>query len=400
MKRKLIYALALITCVIIACKKDKLTDANTNYSDVPVLPDVPYHYSATTNDKTVALGRVLFFDNKLSLNNSVACGSCHQQARAFCDNKQFSTGFVDTKTARNTPSIFAKGGHMFWDGRATDINDLVLRPIKNHVEMHIATMEQLSTKLSKTSYYPALFNDAFGSTVIDSAKIQIALSSFIHNFTFSNNKFNASLNNPSVLNASENLGKDLFFGKAKCANCHRIKSSTNTIGFPGGPPTGNNGYGNTEGPIETVSFNIGLDNAYTDNGVGNITKASTDNGKFVIPVLLNVEYTAPYMHDGRFKTLEEVVEHYNSGIKNHPNLDAKLRDVSSFENLTEVEQEQQLVVLDTNHDGDITTDELSSFPTQKLNLTVVEKKNLVDFLKTLSDPSILVDKRFSTPFKR
>lgn len=176
---------------------------------------------------------------------------------------------------------------MFWDGRANDINDLVLRPIKNHVEMHIANMYALAVKLAKTTYYPALFNHAFGTTVIDSAKIQVALSSFIHNFTLSCNKFNASLTNPSILNTSERLGKDLFFEKGKCANCHKIKSNNNSMGEPS-----NNCYGNTEGPIKNVSFNIGLDNNYTDNGVGNITKVSTDNGKFVIPVLLNVQYTA------------------------------------------------------------------------------------------------------------
>jgi len=116
-----------------------------------------------------------------------------------------------------------------------------------------------------------------------------------------------------VLNASENLGKGIFFGKGKCSNCHHLSGL-------------NNGYGFTDN-----AFNIGLDVTYSDKGVGGISKSSQDDGKFMIPTLLNVEYTAPYMHDGRFRTLEEVVEHYNSGVKNHLNLDATLRETTSLE---------------------------------------------------------------------
>ena len=144
-----------------------------------------------------------------------------------------------------------------------------------------------------------------------------------------------------------------------------------------------------------MEFNIGLDQVYQDNGVGEITKNTEDDGKFMVPVLLNVEYTAPYMHDGRFKTLEEVVEHYNSNIKNHPNLDVNLRDIDHIQNMSE---NDILALLDANHNGEIDFSEIRNIPPRKLNLNSAEKKGLVDFLKTLSDASIFTNKKFSTPF--
>ena len=363
---------------MLACKKMEV-DESENYSNTPILPSTPYRYLNTNNDYIVTLGRVLFYDKSLSLNNTMSCGSCHQQAKAFCDNQKFSTGLEDIRTSRNSPSIFAKQGRMFWDGRAGGINNLVLGPIKNHVEMKFENLEKLSAKLSKIPYYQGLFSDAFGTPAVDSLRIQNALASFIANFAFSNNRFQQSLADNSVLNPSESNGKTLFFGKAKCSSCHQLSGN-------------NNGYGFTD-----EAFNIGLDETYSDNGVGLVSNNSDDNGKFMIPTLLNVEFTSPYMHDGRFSTLEEVVEHYNSGIKNHPNLDVNLRATNAFDNMTEGEILQQL---DTNHDGMISQSEIGNLPVQKLNLTVSEKKNLVDFLKTLSDHNILVDKRFSNPFKR
>ncbi len=379
MKTKIVILFFLIICALLACKKQGIEES-VNYSSIPVLPEIPYVYPKAVTNELATLGRVLFYDKNMSLNNSISCSSCHQQAKAFCDNQKFSTGLEDAKTQRNAPSIFAKSGRMFWDGRAVGISNAVLRPIKNHVEMKFEDLDKLAAKLSKIVYYPALFNSAFGSLDIDSLKIQQALLSFIENFTFSNNKFLQSLTNEHILNASEFNGKILFFGKAKCSNCHHISGTL-----------GSNGYGSTN-----ESFNIGLDLAYADNGVGSITNNANENGNFMVPTLLNVEYTAPFMHDGRFKTLDEVVEHYNSGVKNNSNLDPLLRNTTLVGNMTEAQLLQQF---DVNHDGIITNNEISSIPTQQLNLTVSEKKNLVDFLKTLTDPSILSDKRFSDPFK-
>jgi cytochrome c peroxidase len=382
MKTKIsIVAFLILTVLVISCRKPS-KHSTDDVSDTPILPSTPYDYESSGNDHLATAGRVLFYDKNLSLNGSVSCASCHQQSKAFCDNLQFSPGLENNNTARNTPGVFAKTGRMFWDGRATTIADLVLRPIKNHVEMKFDNLSALADRLSKISYYQDLFTNAFGDNAIDSTRIQMALAEFVRNFNFSSNKFKRSLLKQEKLTASESLGKLIFFGKGHCSECHHIEDP-----FPGG-----NGYGFTN-----TEFNIGLDQVYADNGVGAISNQPTDAGKFMVPVLLNIEYTSPYMHDGRFKTLEEVVEHYNSGIKNHPNLDLNLRDLSSLENLTDP---QIMQLLDANHNDSLEQAEILALPPVKLGLTTIEKKGLVDFLKTLSDPSIFTEKKFSDPFKK
>ena len=386
MKKIIVLASFMLIIIMIACKKDLIENSSPeNYSSTPVLPTTPYDYTHSQNDNLATLGRVLFYDKKLSQNNSVACASCHQQEKAFCDNLQFSTGLEDLKTKRNSPSIFAKQGRMFWDGRASSLSALMLKPIKNHIEMKFDNLGKLAEKISKIDYYPELFNKAFFSTDIDSNRIQMALAEFVSNFTFSNNKFKQSQMTPNALNGIEKAGETVFFGKGKCAQCHHIDGGGSM-----------NGYGFTD-----MEFNIGLDDSYSDNGVGVITGNTNDNGKFMVPSLLNVELTAPYMHDGRFKTLEEVVEHYDSGIKNHPNLSSTLRSFSGTDSvaISNMTQQQILLQFDTNHDGIISDNELTAFPAQKLNLTTSEKSSLVSFLRTLTDGSILIDKRFSNPFK-
>lgn len=385
MKKRLIILLSVFA-LMLSCKKvNDVSGDSENYSTVPTLPETPDDYQNSINDRLATLGRVLFYDKNLSLNNSVSCGSCHLQSKAFCDNLTASVGLEDQKTSRNTPSIFAKGGRMFWDGRASNFGNLALRPVKNHVEMKFDDLNALCEKLAKTSYYPALFEKAYGNAGIDSNRIAEALTEFLVNFNFSGNKFNTSIQNPAILNASEKLGKEIFFGRGQCDNCHHLNTAITLV--PGGI---NSGYGFTD-----MEFNIGLDQIYQDNGVGEITKNTEDEGKFMVPVLLNVEYTAPYMHDGRFKTLEEVVEHYNSNIKNHPNLDVNLRDIDHIQNMSESDI---LALLDANHNGEIELSEIRNIPPRKLNLNSAEKKGLVDFLKTLSDASIFTNKKFSTPF--
>jgi cytochrome c peroxidase len=387
MKTKFTFLGLLIVIAIISCKKNNPSDSmDESYSATPLLPEVQDNYTQSSNDAMATLGRVLFYDRSLSLNNSVSCGSCHQQSKAFCDNLQFSVGLEDQHTSRNTPSIFAKTGRMFWDGRASSMQDLVLRPIKNHVEMKFENLEALAAKVAKISYYPELFNKAFGNTFIDSSRIKLAISEFLRNFNFSDNKFNRTEKSMERLSASENLGKTVFFSKGKCSTCHHIESQNTFM------DSTKTGYGFTN-----MEFNIGLDQVYSDNGTGAITRNSSQDGKFMVPVLLNVEYTAPYMHDGRFKTLEEVVEHYNSGIQNHPNLDAELRDLSKFENMSENEL---MAALDLNKNGVLESSEIATIPPARLNLTDAEKKGLVAFLKTMSDPNIFTDARFRNPFAK
>jgi len=383
-KITIISIIAFTLIVALSCRK-KALHSEESYSDSPVLPEKPYDYNKSINDNAATLGRVLFYDKSLSLNNSVACASCHQQSKAFCDNLQFSVGLENSLTPRNSPSIFARNSKMFWDGRASSLSDLVLRPIQNHVEMRIENLEQLAEKVSNISYYPELFKKAFGNSVIDSNTIRAALTEFLFNFDFSGNKFRKSELNQEHLNTSESLGRSVFFGKGRCSQCHKLNDEGGNSGA---------GYG-TIMPSKSM-FNIGLEQVYHDNGVGAVTKNTDDYGKFMIPVLLNIEFTAPYMHDGRFKTLEEVVEHYNSGVNAHPNLDIRLRDIGTLSTLTEAEL---MSTLDLNKNNKIDPSEMSQFPAVKLGLTSIEKKSLVDFLKTLSDYTILSEKKFSDPFK-
>lgn len=373
------FSVAALVMFFYACKKTNQSPENVELTDIPSLPASVYDYTVTTNDHKATLGRVLFYDRNLSVNNSVSCGSCHQQNRAFCDNHAVSTGVEGRQTPRNTPSIFGRNGRLFWDGRATTLTEMVLMPVQNHVEMRFNDLDALANKLSSVSFYPDLFNKAFGSKEITKEKIREALADFVMNFNFSNNKFFKVKLNKENYTPSEQLGHEVFFGKGLCSQCHKIDNG------------GNSGYGSTG------EFNIGLNEVYTDKGVGSFVNMPSRDGNFMTPILLNVEFTAPYMHDGRFKTLEEVVEHYNSGIKSSKNLSPLLRDFSVINGLSE---EQILQKYDLNGDGDIEDDEMLAFPPVKLNLSAAEKKGLVDFLKTLSDPNILSDDRFSNPFEK
>ncbi len=333
------------------CRKPQTeTEAAGDSPMVPALPEQVDDYPASSNDYLAALGRVLFYDKELSANKNISCGSCHQQSHAFTDGMQFGVGTNNEHTKRNTPQIFSRTGKFFWDGRVNAMQDMVLMPVSDQREMSVQDINTLVDRLNTIDYYKPLVAHAFPKDDrLDSAKIKIAVAEFMKNFSFNKNKFNASNTNAERLTPQEQQGKDLFFGRATCSSCHRLS-----------PTAGNEYYGNF-----AQSHNIGLDLDNPDLGVGAITRSKSDEGAFMTPVLMNVEYTAPYMHDGRFKTLEEVVEHYNSGVKNNPNLSTILK--------------------------------YGSEPKQ-LNLNDTEKASLVAFLKTLSDPSVLTDTKYSDPF--
>jgi cytochrome c peroxidase len=365
----------LVSVIIIGvgCQKEENL-INENYSTVPVLPATPHVYSFSTNNHLATLGRVLFFDKKLSVNNSVACGSCHLQSKAFADGKQFSTGLQDIQTRRNTPAVMVHDNQLFWDGRAQNFHELAVMPLENHVEMKNYDLNMLRDKVASISYYPELFTAAFGDGEVSIDRIQTAIADFLNNFRFHNNKFNNVMAGNAQYTPLEQAGSTIFFGKARCGSCH----GGNTLsGWSGG------------------SECIGLDEDYADNGLGELTGNTFNNGSFRIPTLFNIALTAPYMHDGRFATLEEVVEHYNSGIQPHPNLSWALRDFEAFNDMTLTEIFNEF---DTNHDGEISEDEIPAEPPVRLNLSESEKKALIAFLHTLSDFSVYTDIRFGDPF--
>ena len=337
-KLSLLFCLALVLSC--ANNLEETTQARINLELIEAdyyEDDIPYekaHYAKTPNhDAEAALGRLLFYDTRLSYNNAISCASCHKQSKAFCDSKKLSDGLYNKQTKRNAMALANTTYHIssFWEGFSGRLDTHILNPVSNHIEMGMRSEEDLKEKLKNTEGYEDLFDAVYydGLTV---GNISRSLASFVGSMISYNSKFDKGESIEfSNFNVSELRGKELFFGKAKCSRCH----------------TGDHFAGRWR-----RSTNIGLDMEYTDQGAG--------QGRFKIPGLRNIELTGPYMHDGRFETLEEVIEHYSSGIQPHPELDWELR-----------------------HD---------------LNLTQEDQDHLLAFLKTLTDYQLISDPKFSNPF--
>ncbi len=358
----LFYLFAFLGIFLVSC-----TDTEEKFPDIKIdelnLPTDPYDYTNVTipdevvvnlEDNTpegnkltnegATLGRVLFYDKKMSLNNRVSCGSCHKQSLAFADDTPLSEGFEGAKTKRNSMPIanLRYNTSFFWDAQDLKMEEQVLKPVENHIEMGMEDFDKLAAKLATVEYYGDLFEDAFGTPEVTEDRISKALAQFMRSMVSFDSKYDQGVNNNfSNYSALELKGMEVFeSSKAKCANCH-VPQHNFTIGWEG-------------------TFNIGLDTDYADEGAG--------RGSFRIPSLRNVARTAPYMHDGRFANLEEVIDHYNEGVKNHPNLDWNLQS------------------------------ENGGLGPIRMNLSTSEKQALVAFLHTLTDDSFLQDPRYATPF--
>lgn len=298
-------------------------------------------------DAGAFLGRVLFYDKKLSANYTVSCASCHQQEHGFSDPDAFSTGFNGGLTARNSMGLtnaqFYERASFFWDERAATLEEQVLEPIQNEVEMGL-TLPEAVDRVASYAYYEQLFIDAFGDAEVTSARMSLALAQFVRSIVSTQSPYDVGeANDFADFSAAELLGRQLFNGRARCATCH---SGPNFVG--------------------TRIENNGLEFPYVDEGVGAVTGRERDLGRFKMSSLRNIEKTAPYMHDGRFATLEAVIDHYDDGVVDNPNLGPPLR----------------------NEDGTV----------RQLGLTATEKDALVAFLRTLTDDSVLTDPKFSDPF--
>ena len=325
-----------------------------------------------TTDMGATLGRVLFYDKNLSANNTIACASCHQQAAGFSDPNQFSKGLNGGHTSRNSMGLinarYYQTGRFAWDEKAASLEEMVLLPIQDQVEMNM-DLTTLENKLPTLEYYPILFKNAFGDEEITAERIAKALAQYIRSIVSFDTKFDEGMaltGNPLVAEgiplfpnytAQEQLGQQIFFSgtehRANCLYCHGSPAMT--------VPEGE----------DDMAKNNGLALTYQDKGKGGITGLASENAKFKVPSLRNITLSAPYMHDGRFKTLEEVIDHYSDGVQQHPNLHFRLS------------------IVDDGPPGGIPT---------KLSLTQEEKDALVAFLKTLTDESITTDEKYSNPF--
>lgn len=373
LNRGLLLGMALVVMVFVSqCKPDDKTD--------PVWPgDDPYtltlplgFFTPPSNPNNpltvngVLLGRMLFYDSVLSGNNTQACASCHKQEHSFTDApNKFSKGIDGMVGDKNSMAIInmAWNKDFFWDARRNSLESQALDPVRNPIEMHESWVNAVA-KIQAKAQYPPMFKKAFGTDKVDSLLAARALSQFMRSIVATGSKFQKGMPSLVGLTSDEKAGFGIFMNPAKgdCFHCHPTSGLLMTDNFVDNPVQRlhNNGL-DWEPPMGTLT------------GHARVSGNANDNGKFKAPTLLNIELTAPYMHDGRFATLEEVVEFYNSGVKMSPTLDVNMNVKADsgprrFEN-----------------------------GVRKLDLTDLEKRQLVAFLKTLTDLSVTTNPAYAKP---
>lgn len=314
-------------------------------------------------EEGIQLGRRLFYDPILSGDNSLACAGCHKQANAFTDPRRFSVGIDNIAGTRNSMALFnlVYPSSFFWDGRSATLEEQILEPVPNPIEMHEEWPNAVS-ELQSTADYPKMYYQAFGDSAITKELTAKAIAQFLRTILSSNSRYDKHLRGElfgtsQEWTESEERGFELFMGEfngpgtgGDCFHCH-----------------GNILY-HLVGQSDQFRNN-GLQaaatvNDFPDKGLGDITGNPMDNGKFKIPSLRNIEITAPYMHDGRFNTLEEVVNFYSEGLKHSPTIDP---------------------LMEAAQQGGV-------------QLTQQQKQDLVAFLKALTDQSLATNPAFSDPF--
>lgn len=307
-----------------------------------------------TTEAGVTLGKHLFYDPILSVDSTMSCSSCHLSNGAFTDNLAFSFGVRGEQTPRSSMALVNMvyvTDAIFWDGRASSLEEQALLPIEDPIELH-ESWDNVEEKLQAHPDYPAMFRQAFGienKQEITRGLAVKAIAQFERTLVSGNSKWDKWRRGEYQFTDEELDGFLMFFDEAngalpdaECAHCHNA-------------------------PLFTSNdfFNNGLDAAasfgdFEDKGLGAVTGRASDNGKFRSPTLRNIELTAPYMHDGRFQTLEEVIDHYNSGGKPADNKDPLLHN---------------------------------------LQLDEEQKQSLIAFLKTLTDEDFINNPDYQNPFE-
>ncbi len=313
-----------------------------NFPEVKIPKDNPLTIEG------VNLGRELFYEPMLSANNKMSCGTCHQQKFAFVDStRSVSIGIDGLPGKRNTLSVFNLAWidkDLFWDGRSKDLESQVIEPIQNPKEMHQSLSNTIS-KLQSNKHYSRLFKKAFGSSTITIKMVQNAIAQFERTIISSNSRYDKFRRNEEggYLTTEEKDGLNLFINdtKGNCATCHTLNTEFN----------------------DKLFHNIGLDSITQDSGRVIVLNANYSLGKFRTPNLRNVELTAPYMHDGRFQTLYQVLDHYDLEFKRSIYLDKKISK------------------------------------RRKGNLSKEEKEKIILFLKTLTDYDLINNPKYSNPHK-
>lgn len=316
-------------------------------------------------EEAIELGRHLFYDKRLSGNNLIACATCHKQELAFTDGKRFSIGASGKPLQFNSISLVNMlwgPQRFFWDGRAASLEEQALKPIA-HIDEMDQDIELLVDELANIPFYKELFQRAYNE--LSAANVAKALATFQRTLISANSKYDKFLRGELSLNDQEELGRKLFMAHpdvkaslrgGNCIDCH---SQFVTAGFS----TFFDGF-----------LNNGLDDEKSlKSGLFNTTSNSAHRGLFKTPSLRNIVLTAPYMHDGRFNTLEEVLNHYNSGIKISTTLSPLILEADN----------QTINQSDTK---------------PSLNLSPKESDAIVAFLHTLTDEEFINNPVFSNPF--
>lgn len=299
-------------------------------------PFVP-HFSNPSTAAGIALGRRLFYEKALSNDHSMSCGTCHLQANAFTDPRPFSIGTDGSAGTRNAMAIINAGWdhRFFWDGRAGGLENQAHDPVVNPIEM-ANTWPVVMERLQNSTDYPPLFQQVFGTDVIDSVLVTRAIAQFERTLVSFRSRYDRYLweGETDLLNEQELRGLALFTGDAHCGDCHGgILLSDHAL------------------------RNNGLDANIVDGGLGDLTHNPQDLGRFKVPTLRNIAVTAPYMHDSRFATLEEVVAFYAHDVQlTSPNLDGHMAPWGSgFVNLTPQDEADLVAFLHTLTDSTFLT---------------------------------------------
>lgn len=346
---------------VAGCKKDKVY-----YEATPYKLDIPSHFPQMAipadNPMTVegvALGRKLFYEKRLSRDNSINCASCHHQEFSFSDPNQFSIGVDNQVGTRQSMALVNMGWQQsfFWDGRVQTLEEQIFHPVRDPIEMDL-DWEEAVARLKSDVEYNNDFYRAFQTLDYDSTHVSKAIAQFLRTMISGKSKYDVmyKIKNDLPLTAYDKTieptitveewgGFDLFFSLTggDCLHCH-------------------------DGPLAQVHVfsNNGMDMQFDDLGRYLATGNPNDMGKFKVPTLRNIELTAPYMHDGRFQTLEEVIMHYSFGVlAESPNIDP---------------------MMEFAHQGGV-------------NLDYDERQLLLVFLKTFTDWEFINNPAFSNPFE-
>lgn len=356
--KKAIFFIVVLS-FLTSCRKEKVSFIPTPYAiDIPShFPQMNIPEDNPMTEEGIELGRFLFYETKLSGDNTMSCASCHQLNSSFADNVALPLGIQGIAGTRNSMPLFNLGWDDFftWDGRKTSLEGQILEPVPNPIEMHLKWTDAVDKLQLDVSYRNKFFR-AFGEEGIDSMKVAKSIAQFIRTIISANSTFDVmyKFENGLPLTTSENstlgnieaevwAGYDLFksLNGADCFHCHN-------------------------GPLMRVKkfSNNGLDMVFSDQGRALVTQNVNDEGKFKVPSLRNLSATGPYMHDGRFNSLEEVIEHYSTGIQQSETLDP---------------------LIEFANQGGVQLDEL-------------EKQWLKKFLLSLNDTTYINNPKFKDPF--